>query len=561
MVEKAISGAVLMNIIQDDGTVITHDLVKGHEYEVTVRAVGPDGVKQPMEDAARNTIVIEGKLDAPGDASNLVAVGGLSKIALSWTNPDDTDFDYMEIWRASVNTLNEASKIAEIRGTSYIDDIGSTGATRYYWIRARNTSGVIGSFYPETDTGVSGTTEGITVTSIDDFAVTATKFYTNTIVLTGDVWSNDTPDGSSIAWNGHYLVYGGAYYKIVASSTNKKYVYWAKPGAPSGSGTVADPYISFYTKNDLYAYVADVFMVATNISGIHQLVWNASANMVIGSAFILDAAIVNAKIGNLAVTEGKIGNLAVAEGKIKNLAVTNAKIANATIESAKIVSLDADKINVGTLTGFVIQTAAAGQRVVVTSADNTLRFYNAANVNVLTIDDAVFGATPGILITDDTNGGVVYIWQALTNFSYLNEHKLLIKSSTDDDRIDIMTGADASLFKIDKNGNAYVKGYVHLDGLLNADAGADIEGNVDIAGNLDVHTGVDVTGNITVTGTVDGIDLLAHASRHNSGQADAINLSTFEIWNLNDVEQPGAAEDNYVYAWNNSGHQFVLVPN
>lgn len=304
----------------DRRTVINHNFIKGHEYEVVVRAVGPDGTVQSLEDAARQTIMIMGKETAPDKPITLTASGFIESITLEWTNPADYDFDHMEIWRSDTQYLTDADKIAESKGITYVDAIGAANITRYYWIRAVNRSGVMSAFYPGVSAGISATTLGVATTSIDDFAVTATKLYTNTIVLTGDVWSNNSPGAGSIAWNEHYLVYGGAYYKVGAGSTSSRYVYW-DVGHTGGSGTVADPYLTTYTTNASYAHAANRFVVVTNESGVVQKVWNASANMVIGTAFILDAAITNAKIYDCNVnklTAGTISSksivLAVAAG-------------------------------------------------------------------------------------------------------------------------------------------------------------------------------------------------------------------------------------------------------
>jgi hypothetical protein len=84
----------------------------------------------------------------------------------------------------------------------------------------------------------------------------------------------------------------------------------------------------------------------------------------------------NGILADLAVTTAKIADLAVTGAKIQDATITNAKIANATITSAKIVSIEADKINVGTLTGFTVtggtlQTDTSGERIVITSSGFT----------------------------------------------------------------------------------------------------------------------------------------------------------------------------------------------
>ncbi len=329
--------------IKDNTVIITGaDLSPGHEYEVMVQAVSSDGRIQSVEDSPRAVIVLKGRETVPSQPSGLTATGGIVKIALSWDVQTDTDFDVMEVWRSSTNNFGVATKVAEVKTTSWTDEIGSSGQTRYYWLIARNTSGKTSSRYPSTS-GVSATTTGISPTNIDDFAVTATKMFSNTIILTADTWSNNTPVAGQITWNTHYLVYGGAYYQVTGSSTALRYVYW-DVGHTAGAGTVADPYITTYGATATYTAAADRFVVVVNESGVVQKVWNASANMVIGSAFIMDAAIVEAKIDNLAVTQGKIGLLAVGTAQIDNLAVTNAKIA----------SMEVAKLTAGTITGKTI---------------------------------------------------------------------------------------------------------------------------------------------------------------------------------------------------------------
>jgi hypothetical protein len=289
------------------------DLSPGHEYEVVVQAVSSQGLLQSPDDSPRAVIVLKGKETTPSQPSGLAALGGIVKISLTWDVQTDKDFDVMEIWRSPYDDFTTAVKVAEVKTTSWTDNLGSTGLTRYYWIRARNTSGKTSLTYPESgDSGISATTSGVTPTDIDDFAITATKLFTNTVILTGDTWTNNSPIAGSIAWNAHYIVFAGEYWQIPAGNTALRYVCWNQDVA-SGDGTIDDPYISQYVGYATYAYASGRFNIATNESGVAQLVWNASANMVIGSAFIMNAAIVEAKIDNLAVTDAKINSLTVAK--------------------------------------------------------------------------------------------------------------------------------------------------------------------------------------------------------------------------------------------------------
>ncbi len=366
----------------DRNTTLTHDFIVNHKYEVVVRAVGPDGTEQAMESAARNTIVIAGKITEPTTPSAPTTSGFLNAISLVWTNSPDYDFDHMEVWRAITGDRDDAAKIAEVKGITYLDAIGLGNVSRYYWIRAVNTTGLMSEFSAR----ALGTSLGVVATDIDDFAVTASKMFTNTIILSGDAWTNNSPGAGSVAWNAHNLVYGGAYYLVAAGNTALRYITWTV-GNTGGLGTVADPFLTTYVGGAAYVYATSRFNVAVNESGINQLVWNSSANMVIGSAFILDAAIIEAKIGNLAVTTGKIALLAVDTAQIAALAVETAKINNLAVTNAKINDLAVDKLTTGTITSRIITLATSGGADVAILAGKSSFGDNAAGF-ILGIDNA-----------------------------------------------------------------------------------------------------------------------------------------------------------------------------
>ena len=456
---------------KDRRATLVHNFIAGHEYEVVVRAVGPDGVQEARESAARATIMIKGKQTTPSPPTDLATDGYLTSILLTWVNPLDYDVKHVEIWRATTNALALAVKIANVTGITYIDAIGASNSTRYYWLRAVNTSGEVSDY---TDS-VVGTSSGIAATDIDDFSVVATKMFTNTVILSGDVWSNNTPGGGSIAWNAHYITFGGAYYLISAGNTALRYVTWTE-GDTGGSGTVADPYLSSYAGGASWTAVVNKFNIAVNESGIHQLVWNSSANMVIGSAFILDAAIVEAKIGNLAVT------------------------------SAKILSLDAPKINVGVLTGQTLQTAASGQRIVVDGPSNKLSFFvgAGAGTEVLEIDDNVESGLPGIKMS---SGGILHIEDG-------------------SDYVDVVAGqiaieGTAGITVVEATTTASIAA---TSGIYYASYEGAVTGNF-IIGRLNAVTkfAVNQLGNITTVGTVDGVDISAHAANVNAHHARSHN--------------------------------------
>jgi len=258
----------------------------------------------------------------------------------------------------------------------------------------------------------------VTATEIDNFAVTATKIYSKIIILNNDVWTSNSPGGGSISWNAHQLVYNGNTYNISAGSTAYKYVYWLAMDTA-------------YTVSNTHPGGTDVFVIATNQSGIYCTVWNASANMVIGTAFILDAAIVNAKIADCSVSKLTAGTitsktitLSVSDGSGDSYIAAGKTDFTNVGTAGFILGIDDDDSNLAkfyignssyylnwTGTGLtvqgVIQTAATGKRLILDAVNNRFDVIESAGTNVvIRIDDDFTGVStrPGMLI-DSSDGG------------------------------------------------------------------------------------------------------------------------------------------------------------
>jgi hypothetical protein len=325
-------------------------------------------------------------------------------------------------------------------------------------------------------------------------------------------------------------VYGGATYAIAAGNTTNKYVYWVA-GASSYSTSATHP--------------TSGFTIAINTAGVHTLVWNNSANMVIGTAYIADAAITNAKIGSLAVDTGNIAALAVTDAKIASIAAgkissgsipttyTDAKCTNALadqtsantaadtakvqgytlIEGGYIKSdyITADNIDTGTLTGRVVRTAASGQRAVIDSVDNTLKLYDAGgDLRVLIDDDA-----SGYVTVVGDNGELTIIGQAGMMYWYDSSSNMIIQMGTN-------ISGEAGIY-IQKNSSSVIlantagsgysglyadsNGVIHIGttGYVNAVGGYKVNGTAGITGTCTVKvTGVDKTLTIT-NGIITGL--------------------------------------------------------
>ena len=146
--------------------------------------------------------------------------------------------------------------------------------------------------------------------NIDDFAVNASKIWINLPVLEGDVWYAHSPSSTAIKWDTHNLYMNGVKYAIAAGSTTKKYVYWLKGATAyaSSDNNPAGGEKEGITYPDLLSGGEDGigYVIAVNTNGVYDLAWNAIANQIIGSAYIEDASIVTANIGDLQVNNAKV---------------------------------------------------------------------------------------------------------------------------------------------------------------------------------------------------------------------------------------------------------------
>lgn len=231
---------------------------------------------------------------APGAPTGLTAISAIRSVFLQWTNPTDKDYAHTDIFRNTTNSFPGGTPYAEHAGTAWVDSNVSIGQTYYYFIKSEDTSGNESASY-----ATASATPGQVVSSdITSFAVGLTQRYHSTIALQNDSWTNNSPTSLAIAWNSHTLYFQGAAYTITAGNTTNGYVYW-----DSASPTVYQTSATNPTLTDTQ------FMIATNVGGAHDLAWNAMANALIGTAYIQNLAVTNAKIESLAVDKLTAGSI------------------------------------------------------------------------------------------------------------------------------------------------------------------------------------------------------------------------------------------------------------
>jgi len=291
----------------------------GAVREFTIRVWARDKYNQISEHAAELTV------NNPQCASvqNFFSQTAIRSIFLRWNPNSEKDLAGYLIKRSYTSNFdwNDGTLIYDGTGSAFTDkadDDDPIGTEYYYKIAAYD---LFGKDSLNPSSAIQAIAGYIAPHDIDDFALDASKLFFKIPVLEGEVWQDETPHSGFVAWNEHNLYYNGCRYKIAAGETNLRYIYWIYSEPTSGAEyTESEYYASDVHPEDLTGGLTDDdFIVCVNNDGWHDAAWNAIANQVIGSAYIMDAAITNAKIGLLAVDTANIRDAAITDAKIDSL--------------------------------------------------------------------------------------------------------------------------------------------------------------------------------------------------------------------------------------------------
>ena len=231
----------------------------------------------------------------PAAPTSVSATASIKGVFLAWTPATAKDLRYTNIYRNTSNTFPGGTPLAKADGKDYIDVSVAQGTTYYYFLKSEDNTG---NETVSPTASVSASPGKVATSDITDFAVDLTKTYKATIALANAAWTDNSPGAGSVAWNSHTLYYQGFAYTITAGNTSNKFVYW-----DASSPT------TYQTASTNPALTDSQFMIATNVSGVHDLAWNALANALVGTAYIENLAVTDAKISSMIVDKLLAGTI------------------------------------------------------------------------------------------------------------------------------------------------------------------------------------------------------------------------------------------------------------
>ena len=288
-------------------TVTTHTpsyeilgVTAGDVYDFRVFGVSSDGSLSASLD---ETYTVPAKSVAPGAPTSLTAAGGIHNVTLNWAAPSDLDLDYFQVFYASVNDVSQAVLVGDkIGSTTWTVGNLVSGDTYYFWVRAVNTSGLVGPY--NSNTGTAGTPLYV---QPGDFSIDDILHAISTAQeINGAIIANNTITQANIAAQ----AVGTAQIQDAAIATGK---------IASGAVTAQQ--------------------IANAAIGTAQI-----ANAAITTALINTAAVGTAQIQNAAITSALIANEAVGTAQIQDAAITSAKIGTAQIQTAHIGTAQIDTL-------------------------------------------------------------------------------------------------------------------------------------------------------------------------------------------------------------------------
>lgn len=270
------------------------EVQRAKSYYVKIKAVDFFGNKSGWGTAT--LIAVPRDTTPPAQPTNFTATGLFKSAYLTWTNPADTDFAYVEILTKPFGSSDPLRLIATTAQPEFVVTGLGANETNVFWLRSVDTSGNRSSL-------LQLATPVVTLRAVaDDIAdaqITAAK-----------------------------IAAGAVNAAAFAQNIEPVLIQGSAPVAPPQPGT--RPQIIFNTADGkLYRWNGTAWTAAVPTVDLTGQVTDTQ---------IADAAILASKLADNAVTVAKILDGAIIASKIQDAAITAAKIATGVIDATKFAS-------------------------------------------------------------------------------------------------------------------------------------------------------------------------------------------------------------------------------
>jgi hypothetical protein len=183
---------------------------------------------------------VTGKSAGPGIPGSLTAIGISRGIHISCTLPTDVDLAYIELWRSDDSNLAHATLLIKGLASTYDDvPLSVSDGTKWYWVRAVNTTGIAGTYSPSAHTVAGLTATPSTISTLAAASIIGGIRLTCTLPTDADLASLLLYENTSNTTVGATLIAQGLtdhYDRLGLLPSNGTRYYWVK--CVNTSGTV-----------------------------------------------------------------------------------------------------------------------------------------------------------------------------------------------------------------------------------------------------------------------------------------------------------------------------------
>jgi hypothetical protein len=254
-------------------------------------------------DLSENYAQLDAEHVEPETITGLVGTSFRGGVVFNWDESNNRPAFEHFLYRIRIETDSWSSWT--VRGSNHVSrvlsetEVASHGTNASIEIEVKSKD-CFGQESAASSTSENAGGLNIQSTDIDDFAVQASHIFTEIPIIQNLTLTNNSNDGTPgsapgyIHWTAHSLFYNGTEYSIAAGYTDDYYIYWKDLAATTYSTTDNHP------GDNLSDWApGEDFIIAINDSGTAQKAWNAIANQVVGSAYIMTAAINDVHVNTL----------------------------------------------------------------------------------------------------------------------------------------------------------------------------------------------------------------------------------------------------------------------